>query len=389
MEDVARQFIRALRGPRSQLALSRKLGYRGNPVADWEAGRRYPTAEEALRMCTRVGIDVEAAFARFHPAAAPALAAGLWAWLEALRGRTGLMELAARVGRSRFAVARWLSGEARPRLPDWLRLVTALTDRLSDLLAELVPIEVIPTLAEEHARRQQARLLAFEEPWTEAVLRVVETGAFAPAVVAARLRIPEADAARCLEKLTSAGIVQDGRVIGTLTVDTRAIRGLRRHWTRVVLDRMDAPEHRGLFSYNVVSVSVADLARIEELHRAYFRQVRAIVAASEPPEVVALVNVHLLELTPALSAALADESPRPMPRRGPGRPRRADEERARAEAGPRLDGADGTRSPGVRRSAPRPGPATTAVSAADPATPGSCPADSTGVASGSKSTEDS
>lgn len=73
MEIVARQFLRAVRGARSQAAFSRKLGYRGNPVADWEAGRRFPTAEEALRACERVGIDVHAAFHRFHPVAAPAL----------------------------------------------------------------------------------------------------------------------------------------------------------------------------------------------------------------------------------------------------------------------------------------------------------------------------
>ena len=272
-------------------------------MADWEAGRSFPTAEEALRACGRTGIDVPGAFARFHPAAAPALAEGPSAWLEALRGRTGLVEVAARVGRSRFAVSRWLSGKARPRLPDWLRLVAALTGRLSDLLAELVPIGAIPTLAADHARRQMSRRLAFEEPWTEAVLRVIETGGSDPVAIAARLHIPEEDAARCLGKLTSAGIVQDGRVIGTLTVDTRAVPGLRRHWARVVLDRIDVPGHRGLFSYNVVSVSTADLARIEDLHRAYFRDVRAIVAASEPAEVVALVNVQLLELVPAHGGA--------------------------------------------------------------------------------------
>jgi hypothetical protein len=43
----------------------------------------------------------------------------------------------------------------------------------------------------------------------------------------------------------------------------------------------------------VFSVSRADLDRIRELHRADFREVRAIVAASDPAEVVALVVVHL------------------------------------------------------------------------------------------------
>ena len=49
MELAARQLLRALRGKRSQVAFSRRLGYRGNPIADWEAGRRTPTAQEMLR----------------------------------------------------------------------------------------------------------------------------------------------------------------------------------------------------------------------------------------------------------------------------------------------------------------------------------------------------
>lgn len=293
MELVARQLLRAVRGERSQIAFARRLGYRGNPVADWEAGRRFPTAEEALRACERVGIDVPGAFARFHPVAAPALARGLPAWMEELRGRTSIAEVAARADRSRFAVARWLSGQAKPRVPDWLRLVEALTGRVSDLVDALVGIDGVPALAGEHAARMASRRLAFEEPWTEAVLRVVETGTSTPAAVAAVLGIGEADAARCLDKLALTRLVREGAVTGTLTVDTRAVPALREHWARVGLDRLQAGA-AGVYSYNVVSVSRADLARIEELHRAYFRQVRAIVAASEPAEVVALVNVQLV-----------------------------------------------------------------------------------------------
>ena len=294
MEIVARQFLRAVRGPRSQAAFSRRLGYRGNPVADWEAGRRFPTAEETLRACERVGIDVPAAFGRFHPRAAPELEAGMTAWLAALRGGTSITEIAARTDRSRFAVARWLSGRARPRLPDWFRLVEATTGRLSDLVAALVPIAEVPALASQHAAREASRRLAFEEPWTEAILRVIETGTTDADGIAARLGISGDEVGRCLEKLVVAGVVRDGKVAGALTVDTRAYPGLRQHWARVGLARLEA-ETPGLFSYNVVSVSRADLARIEELHRAYFREVRAIVAASEPSEVVALVNVQLVK----------------------------------------------------------------------------------------------
>ena len=45
---TASEFLRAIRGGRSQRALARRLDYRANPITDWEHGRRFPTAEEAL-----------------------------------------------------------------------------------------------------------------------------------------------------------------------------------------------------------------------------------------------------------------------------------------------------------------------------------------------------
>lgn len=299
MKDVARELFRALRGSRSQAALSRRLGYRGNVVSDWEAGRRFPTAEETLRAAVTVGIDVDAAFVRFHPIVAPALRGGVAPWLEALRGSTTIAQVAANAGRSRFAVARWLSGAARPRLPDFLCMVEALTGRVSDLVAELVPIDEVPTLAPIHAARLASRRLASEEPWTEAVLRVIETGRASAAEISAALGLPLSDAARCLAMLEEAGVVRDGRVAGSLNVDTRAFPALRQHWAQVGLTRLQAPGGRDVFSYNVISASRADLERIEALHRAYFREVQRIVAASSPTEVVALINIQLVRFDPA------------------------------------------------------------------------------------------
>lgn len=83
MEAAAQQFLRALRGKRSQRAFARRLGYRGNPMTDWEHGRRYPTAQEALRAAARVNIDVRAAFARIAhgvPLSVGADGFGLGAW---------------------------------------------------------------------------------------------------------------------------------------------------------------------------------------------------------------------------------------------------------------------------------------------------------------------
>src|ERR1041384_2965367 len=91
MDRISSQFLRALRGERSQVQLARRLGYRGNPITDWERGEGFPTAEETLRVASSVGIDVPAAFQRFSRANAltrHAQGFALAPWLDALRGAT-------------------------------------------------------------------------------------------------------------------------------------------------------------------------------------------------------------------------------------------------------------------------------------------------------------
>ena len=65
-ELIARQLLRAIRGPRSQVAFSRRLGYRSNMVYLWESGRAFPPAARFLSMATRLQLDVDGAVAHFY-----------------------------------------------------------------------------------------------------------------------------------------------------------------------------------------------------------------------------------------------------------------------------------------------------------------------------------
>lgn len=311
-ELAARQFLRALRGKRSQRAFSSRLRYRSNVACDWEAGRRFPTAAATLRACELLRVKVTEAFASFQVACAPALRAGktfqVGAWLDALRGSTTVAALAQTSGYSRYAVARWLGGRAEPRLPAFLALVEAITGRVSDLVQALVRIESVTELWPAHVRRAAAKRVAFDLPWTEAILRVIETRAYQelpahqPGYIARRLGLSIAEEAHALERLEAAGILErrDGRYrdVQALTIDMAApaadLQRLKAHWTRVCLARLEQPEPRDWLGYNVISVSAGDLERIREVLRMAFREIRALAAASTPVESVALLNVQLL-----------------------------------------------------------------------------------------------
>lgn len=309
MELAARQLLRALRGPRSQLAFSRRLGYLSPVAAAWEAGRRSPTGDELLRAATRTGVDVPGALARFHPASAGAWSPGpegLAAWLRALQGRTTQLELAQRTGLSRYSVGRALSGQTSLRLPDFLALVDALTGRAPDLVAELVDITLVPALEARWRASQRAARLAWDEPWSMAALMQVQVGLpakGAEAALARALDIPFPLAERCLQALAEAGLAgrgEDGRwqvraTPSVQTPDPETHRAWVRAWGEVAQARAERPESR--VNLNVFSVSRADLARIRAIQEAAFAELRGVVAASEPIEAVALVRWQLTELS--------------------------------------------------------------------------------------------
>ncbi|MGD8861100.1 MAG: DUF4423 domain-containing protein [Myxococcales bacterium] len=311
-QRVAREMVVGLRGRRSRAQLSRQLGYRTNTVSDWEAGRRMPTAVQWLQACERLGVDVEGAFGRFHPATAPYIrdAEGFTPgrFLDALRGRTPVGLIAERAGLSRFAVSRWLRGQTRPRLHELLHMVEAITGRASDLADALVGIDRLPALQEQHRRRSAARRLAFEHPESEGVLRLMETRSYQglPAhrsgLLAAALGIEPQRERAVLRALQEAGILElEGgryRRLSPLTVDTSAepaaLNRIKAHWSRVALERLAAPREGDWLGYNLISLSEADLERVREILRAAYREIRAVAVASEPVEAAALLNLQLV-----------------------------------------------------------------------------------------------
>jgi hypothetical protein len=90
--------------------------------------------------------------------------------------------------------------------------------------------------------------------------------------------------------------------VGAQLTDTRhypeAGRMLKIWWARQALERLERNDP-GLFSYNLFAVSERDYERLRELHLAYFRELRSIVAASQPAERVVLAHLSLLPLTDA------------------------------------------------------------------------------------------
>lgn len=309
-EKITSELIRVWRGRRSQTAFSRRLGYRTNVVYSWESGRRWPSASELLRVALRSGVDVPAAFARFYRTAPEWLAEAdpsdpsfIARFLRDQQGDTPTNAVAARAGRNRFSVARWLAGAVEPRGPDFLRMVEATSLRLVDLVAALADPQQVPSIREAWERREAQRSAAIEEPWTQAVLRMLEIGVVEEGPLASRLGLDPRVVSRCLQALARAGQVRRVRgrwkLLEATAVDTRrtpeSARQLKSFWASVGLERLKAGAE-GAFGYNVFAVSEDQLRRMIELHNAYYQAIRALISEDEPVECVGLLNLQLLRL---------------------------------------------------------------------------------------------
>lgn len=315
-KQLAKEFLRSLRGKRSQVAWSRRLGYRSNVAYSWEKGRRWPTAAEAFRAAARNGTDLCAAMERFFGRGCPAWvyeenlaepgAIGLL--LDEMRGSTTIVELARRTGISRYAIARWLSGQTEPKLPDFFLLFETASTRLIDLVSVLADPELIPTVNEQVQLADMRRQGAYLLPWTQGVLRAIELETYAqlrahePGWIGRHLGIDMEMEAKCLSFLRETGQVSwtGSHYRGnTVAVDTRGRpeigRRLKAHWSQEAIERIDAGAP-GQFSYLVFSCSADDFERIRELHLKYFNTLRGLISESAPNEVVGVANVQLFDL---------------------------------------------------------------------------------------------
>jgi transcriptional regulator with XRE-family HTH domain len=314
-DRLAAELVRALRGRRSQPALSRRLGYASNAVYGWESGRRAPSAHTFFRLAARSGVDIIEALRGFSVDTDPSALeqrAGLASWLRALGGDRSNSELARAVHADRTTVTRWLDGRTEPKLPELLRYVHATTQRLLEFLACFVDPASLASARAAYADLVAQRRLAYELPDSHAVLRALELDAYGalprhePGFIARRIGISLEAEAQCLKALVAAKQVKRVRgrylIQHVLTVDTRPDeaqnRRLKQHWASVGLDRLRAGDASpdALFSYNLFPVSESDFERIRRLHIDYYERVREIVAESKRADRVVLVNVQLVPL---------------------------------------------------------------------------------------------
>ncbi|MEM9188256.1 MAG: DUF4423 domain-containing protein [Myxococcota bacterium] len=326
-ERLSSEFLRALRGGRSQTGFSRRLGFRSNVAYTWEAGLRFPSADEAMVAADRSGHDVEAAllsYCRVHLGFGAAekigdlrTVDGMASFLRSVQGSTLASELASRCGKNRHAVARWLRGETRIRLPDLLLLLEVTNRSLLTFLSGFVSPAQLPTVSADWARVQALGSVLFDGP--DIMLMFVGLGLTTyrelprhePGWLARRVGISLEREIAALETLRQLRVIAwNGRrwlIDDGSELDTRryphAYMDIKRMFGRLGLERIGD----GNFNYVVLSISSSELERLYTLQREVIDRVRSIATEDRHGEDVVMFTVQVAPLAERTSTIPPDE----------------------------------------------------------------------------------
>ncbi|MEN9578608.1 MAG: hypothetical protein RJA70_1617 [Pseudomonadota bacterium] len=311
---LSQELVRALRGQRSQAALSRRLGFSTNVIYTWESGRRAPTALQFFALAEKSkkpAADSLAGFYRQRPRWLKDVVTTdvVTSLLEHERGRIAIVQVARDTQMSRFSLARYFRGDVDIRLPEFLRILDSCSHRLLDFLALWTDPALLPAAAQAWREQQLARRAAYERPWSHAVLRCLEVAQYRKtpkhdsSVVSKLLGIENAEVDECLKLLEESQQVRSNgthwlpadEVALELGANPSGSKALAAWWLNVAAERA-GKARRGMFAYNLCSVSAVDLQRIAELQRECLREIRSIVAHSQPGERVALIGVQVMGL---------------------------------------------------------------------------------------------
>lgn len=168
---LAAQWLRAVRGRRSQQAFSRRLGYGSNIAYRWESGICLPNAARAFWAVNRLGGNVAQSLSQFYSSTPewlgrvdPCTAKGIACVLEDHRAKTSILELSQRTGLSRFSISRWLNGKTAPPLDEFFQLLEATSLRLLDFIATFTNPATLECIAPSWSRLVEARETAYTKP---------------------------------------------------------------------------------------------------------------------------------------------------------------------------------------------------------------------------------
>lgn len=304
---VKHELLRALRGDRTQLELSRRLGYSFNQVGKWESDAKRLKWPDFYDLCEVVGAPIDRALREVFLVIQedPREPLSVIQALRCFHGSMPLPTISKKLHCHISVLRRWIAGTVVPDVEAIFGLMDLRKGFFPLFLSKLAPVDSLPSvqdriLADELTRsriKTDPELVSVELALRLEAYKALPTHSDSFIAQATSLRI--ADVQERLRWLESSGRIRltNGkyatvRNLDNLTGDPVAVARLRRHWAQRTLDRFDTPNgvptnsklRPNFQSCLVCTVSKQEMSRIFDILNRCFEEIRQLESPTPQAE---------------------------------------------------------------------------------------------------------
>jgi len=278
---LIREVLVALRGPRSQETLNRKLKTKSNQVARWESGHASIDWSSFREVCKATKAPLAAALKKhlFYEGDLE----DVQRLMDFFSGFSPQKKLAAKLGLSVSQISRISSGKSPMSVDFFFRLVELSPYSLTDFIAALTQPNLPPLIVQEMQRTEKEKNFHYSHPWVAALLLHLRTKEYTSLknhshlFLAQKLGQSEQDIALALKTLEDLQIVEkkNGLYVSELRhLSTggsfEGALSIRKYWLKKFLSWLDGaqPGQTHFYGYKVFNVHESHRAKFEDF---YFR----------------------------------------------------------------------------------------------------------------------
>ncbi len=314
---LKREILFTLRGERSQVSVSRSLGYSYNRVHKWESETTRMKWRDFYDFCAALNVSVEKAFCDVFVVVNMDIsnAAEVFKILLRFHSTLSIEELAKKLHCHSSVLRRWIAGTVQPDVEIIFKLMDLRSQFLAQFVSKIVPIERIDTLADRF--RTDTREILDDSSVPQFLLvqlclglkEYQELPTHSDELIARIAHMPLEDVRAAIHWLLHHRKIQwsGGKLSPDLNFlnchgDRATISRLQRFWTRHSLKRLSATEggaanpkkRPNLQCATVFTVSKEGMKRIaEKFHTCFEEAIQLVNTEAAPPEEIRVLILDM------------------------------------------------------------------------------------------------
>jgi DNA-binding transcriptional regulator YiaG len=319
--SLKHQILIALRGPLSQMELSRKLGFSFNQVGKWESGATQFKWTDFYDLCEVTGVSVTRAMLEVflyldEDARDPVKVLNA---LHVFHSSYSFDKLAKALNCHVSVVRRWFSGAVCPSLESVLALMNLRQNFLLLFLSKITDMDKLPAVTELFIADEKLRSVEYRDPGMELIQLVLKLEDYkllpehSDDYISYKTGFSLKDVEIKIQKLLETNLIvwENGKLINNnfqfsnITGDVHSFVRFQKYWMEKMLSRFDTPsglptkKNKEGPSYQgciMFTASNEETVQIFNLLNKCFEDIRQLnVGKGNPEQAIRVLNINFFD----------------------------------------------------------------------------------------------